>query len=47
MATSDHPVTNGEIWHNGQLYVQCGNTLVPIRKLDSKGEPVKEPAKEA
>lgn len=40
-------VTNGEHWRNGKLYVWCGNTAVQIRKLDAKGEPVKEPAKEA
>jgi hypothetical protein len=40
------PVTNGEFWKGGQLYVQCGATAVPIRKFDSKGEPVKPPAAE-
>jgi len=39
-------VTNGEFWKDGQLYVQCGPTAVPIRKFDSKGEPVKPPAAE-
>ncbi len=39
-------VTNGEFWKDGQLYVQCGATAVPIRKFDSNGEPVKPPAAE-
>ncbi len=38
------PVTNGEFWKGGQLYVQCGAAAVPIRKFDSKGEPVNPPA---
>lgn len=44
MASEQQPVTNGEFWKGGQLYVQCGATAVPIRKFDSKGEPVKPPA---
>lgn len=39
-------VTNGEFWRDGQLFMQCGATAVPIRKFDSKGEPVKPPAAE-
>ncbi len=45
---SKSKVTNGEFWKDGQLYVMCGDTAVPIRKTDTSGKEVKpETAEEA
>jgi len=41
--SADKPaVTNGEHWRDGQLYVWCGNTEIPIRKFDKNGNEIKQ-----
>lgn len=40
--------TNGEYYdyERKSWMVQCGNTAVPFRKVDAKGQPVEPPKKE-